>query len=260
MADESDLDTSILPIEEDSTDFLDESSLDMDCESMFPALTFYNNILDSTESKDFKKKPKKAIRMNALAIVKIVASQKTYIAQLEGRIQAMEQTLTASNSIQQALITEVVARELEKKFPAPLDNPRTSFATVTKKNASQPIKNSVTINTTKKQHLAVIKPIDVSTTSSDTKSFIKKAVDITRVRIGVKKVASIKNGGILIEMVNEDDLSTLLKELDYNTSVKEKFTVVKPLKRKPQFICYGVSEETTAESVKASIMRHSPRK
>ncbi|GIY79606.1 hypothetical protein CDAR_57081 [Caerostris darwini] len=214
MADESDLDTSILPIEEDNTDCIDESTLDLDCESMLHALAFYNKIMENTESKEFKKKLKKAIRVNALAIVKIVASQNTYIAQLEDK---------------------------------------QSFAAVAKKNAPPPKKNTVTINTTKKQYLAVIKPNDVSSSSSDTKSFIKKAIDITRVRVGVKKEANIKNGGILIETVNEEDLTTLLKELETNTSVKEKFTVGKPTKRNPQFICFGVSEDADEAMVNRCI-------
>ncbi|GIY73764.1 hypothetical protein CDAR_464471 [Caerostris darwini] len=55
----------------------------------------------------------------------------------------------------------------------------------------------------------------------------QKTIDITRVKVGVKKVANIKKGGIIIETVNEEDLDKLLKELEDNARVKDKFTVGK---------------------------------
>ncbi|GIX79771.1 uncharacterized protein CDAR_77421 [Caerostris darwini] len=210
MADESDLDTSILPLEEDNIDLLNESTLDMDCESMLHALAFYNNIIDSTESKEFKKKPKKAIRVNALAIVKIGASQNTYIAQLEA--------------------------DSKPKPP--------------------PKKAKPALSTSKKQHLAVVKPKDVTRSSADTKEFIKKSIDITQVKAGVKKVANLRNGGILIETVSEEDLEKLLKEIENNERITENYKVGKPDKRNPQFICFGVSEETDEATVAKCIKYH----
>ncbi|GIY12249.1 hypothetical protein CEXT_364951 [Caerostris extrusa] len=110
MAEESDLDISTLPIEEDN--------MDLDCESLIKALAFYNKIVEQSDSKEIKKKSRKMLRVNALAIVKIVASQNTYIAQLEGRIQEMEKSFASKASTDQALISEAVAREVEKNLPA----------------------------------------------------------------------------------------------------------------------------------------------
>ncbi|GIX87713.1 hypothetical protein CDAR_617061 [Caerostris darwini] len=60
----------------------------------------------------------------------------------------------------------------------------------------------------RKQYLAIIKPKNDTFNSSDTKSFIQKSVDITRVKIGVKKVTKVRKGGILIETVDSTDLAT----------------------------------------------------
>ncbi|GIX76031.1 hypothetical protein CDAR_443141 [Caerostris darwini] len=119
MADESVIDTSIQSIEEDNSD----DNLDLDCEGMLQALAFYDKIVQRTDSKELKKRIKTDIRVNALAIVKIVSSQNTYIAPMEGRIQAMEKNILESNSTQQALITELlVARELDKKVSRCIGN------------------------------------------------------------------------------------------------------------------------------------------
>ncbi|GIX83977.1 hypothetical protein CEXT_658891 [Caerostris extrusa] len=91
---------------------------------------------------------------------------------------------------------------------------------------------------------------------ADTKNFIQKSVDITRVKIGVKKVTNVRKGGILIETVDQTDLDKLLMELDSNPEVKTNFEIGKPIQTNPQVICYGVSNETTEETVANSIKQH----
>ncbi|GIX73553.1 uncharacterized protein CEXT_736971 [Caerostris extrusa] len=106
----------------------------------------------------------------------------------------------------------------------------------------------------KKQHLAVIKPLNDQDSSENTRSFVQKNIDINKIKVGVKKVSPIKNGGILIETVEEADLNKLLNELHKNEAISSKFKVAKPQKRNPQFVCYGVNAETKAEEIKTSIM------
>ncbi|GIY37464.1 CCHC-type domain-containing protein [Caerostris darwini] len=45
-------------------------------------------------------------------------------------------------------------------------------------------------------------------------------------------------------------------ELDSNPEIKNKFEIGKPIQRSPQIICYGVSDETTEETVANSIKQH----
>ncbi|GIX77328.1 uncharacterized protein CDAR_276571 [Caerostris darwini] len=185
----------------------------------------------------------------------IVASQNTYIAQLEGRIQKMEKNLAAKASTEQALLTEAVARELEKskvnntdkqneKIPAKVQmdthTAKPSFASVAK---TATINKKTTASKSKQQLVATIKPIDEKNTSLQTKAFIQINVDITRTKIAVKRVSPINQGGIIIETTTDQDLNKLLHELENNPSIKDQFKMRKPVKRNPQFICFGVSEE-----------------
>ncbi|GIY68038.1 hypothetical protein CEXT_202911 [Caerostris extrusa] len=107
----------------------------------------------------------------------------------------------------------------------------------------------------KMQHLALIRPIEINETetSTNTKAFVQKNLDITKAKIGIKRVSHIKNADILVETVDETGLSKLLKELKNSTAINEKFSVGKPSKRTPQFICFGVSNDTPEETVLACI-------
>ncbi|GIY00319.1 uncharacterized protein CEXT_145071 [Caerostris extrusa] len=71
-----------------------------------------------------------------------------------------------------------------------------------------------------------------------------------------KKVTNVRKGGILIETVDQTDLDKLLMELDSNPEVKTNFEIGKPIQTNPQVICYGVSNETTEETVANSIKQH----
>ncbi|GIY79612.1 RNA-directed DNA polymerase from mobile element jockey [Caerostris darwini] len=56
--------------------------------------------------------------------------------------------------------------------------------------------------------------------------------------------------------MGEQDLNTLLKELEGNEEIKSNFSVGKPQKRNPQIICIGVSEETTKDTISDCIKEH----
>ncbi|GIX77312.1 hypothetical protein CDAR_276481 [Caerostris darwini] len=155
----------------------------------------------------------------------------------------LEKSKTAEEcSLQKKIISEAI----EKATPtfAPIAN---------KAPKEQPIKIPPKI-----QHLAVIRPVNVQNTPANTKSFVQKNVDISRIKIGVKKVSNIKNGGILIEPV-ESDLQKLLKELDSNKDLKQEYKMGKPSKRNPQFICYGVDEETKEDTVVSCLKNQCPQ-
>ncbi|GIX78262.1 hypothetical protein CEXT_4831 [Caerostris extrusa] len=128
-------------------DIMHEHSIDLDCESMLQALAFYNKIVEHSDSKEIKKKKvKKLIHVNALAIVKIVASQNTYIAQLEGRLQEMERNLSVKATTQQALITEAVARELAKNLPVAKAPPTIPYSDRVRNGATSERSKSVDKN------------------------------------------------------------------------------------------------------------------
>ncbi|GIY32627.1 hypothetical protein CDAR_287291 [Caerostris darwini] len=257
MTEESDLDASILPIEEDNTDSSDENTMELDCESMVQALAFYNNIFEHTDNKELKKKIKKSIRVNALAIVKIVASQNTYIAQLEGRVQAMEKNTTDRTSLQQALITEAVAKEVERKFPALKDISRiltvakvpstVSYADRVKSGTTTESSKTVIKNKVSKKHITTVKPKVETSSSAETRKLVQAKLDIRKLKIGVKQVRNIRNGGIIIETDTDTDLDKLIQEFKLQDELTKNFIIDKPALKKPQIICFDVAQDTSGE-------------
>ncbi|GIY37482.1 hypothetical protein CDAR_459021 [Caerostris darwini] len=125
----------------------------------------------------------------------------------------MEKAQTEKISTQQALITEAVARELEKKFLTQTDFPRTTnpgnktFASVVAKDDNRnlaegktetknhkgraPSKNRAKLNKKDKNFVMAIKPKEASTTSAKTKTIVQAKIDVKRMNIGIKKVKPI---------------------------------------------------------------------
>ncbi|GIY65501.1 uncharacterized protein CDAR_187221 [Caerostris darwini] len=243
MEEESDVDISTLPIEEDN--------MDLDCESLIQALNFYNKIVELSEPKELRKRSRKLLHINALAIVKIVASQNTYIAQLEGRMQEMEKTLATKISSDQNLISEAVASEMAKHLPiAPTHAQIPSYAAMTahkeKETASKAHdKRERSKNRLKpdKKFLTAIKPLDTTTSSNSTKVAVQSKIDIKKAKIGIKNVKFIKNGGLLVETESEEDLDKLIEEFKQIDELSNKYTINKPIDRKPQIICFDVSKD-----------------
>ncbi|GIY00322.1 hypothetical protein CEXT_145101 [Caerostris extrusa] len=122
-----------------------------------------------------------------------------------------------------------------------------------------------------------IKPIDTTASSISTKAAVQSKIDIKRAKIGIKNVKFIKNGGLLVETEREEDLDKLIEEFKQIDELKNKFTINKPIDRKPQIICFDVSkdleekhlleyleaqfaEEETVDEKKFSIKHHYPSK
>ncbi|GIY68091.1 uncharacterized protein CDAR_453061 [Caerostris darwini] len=230
------------------------------------ALGYYKNILYLADKKDIRSDSRTAFRDNAMGLLSLLQSQTIKMAQLQGRLTELEKSKDAEESSILALVEGRMTdmeRNLNDKLrsvqhlPPPIlpipDKP--SFSAIVK--ATPALKNQPKqAPKQRKQHLAVIKPKDENSNSSDTKTFIQKSVDINSVQIGVKRVSNVRKGGILIETVDDKDLDKLIRELDSNPDIKEKFDFGKPIQRNPQIICFGVSNETTEATVANCIKLH----
>ncbi|GIX83508.1 hypothetical protein CDAR_83531 [Caerostris darwini] len=86
MANESTLDVSTIQGNESPIDNEQTS------ESNINAITFYNCIVNLTDSRDLKKEIKIAFRENAANLLKIISAQSNKIAQLEGRSSSWQNT------------------------------------------------------------------------------------------------------------------------------------------------------------------------
>ncbi|GIY45302.1 hypothetical protein CDAR_246031 [Caerostris darwini] len=226
------------------------------------ALGYYKNILYLADKKDIRTDSRAAFRDNAMGLLSLLQSQTIKMAQLQDRLTELEKSKDAEESTILALVEGRMTdmeRNLNDRLRTVQQLPPQNFPTFDKPSFSVIVKATPAINNQpkkapkpRKQHLAIIKPKDDSANSTDTKNFIQRSVGINKVKIGVKKVTNVKKGGMLIET----DLDKLIRELDSNPAIKDKFDVGKPLQRNPQIICYGVSNETTEDTVTNCIKLH----
>ncbi|GIX80127.1 hypothetical protein CEXT_702822 [Caerostris extrusa] len=63
-------------------------------------------------------------------------------------------------------------------------------------------------------------------------------LDVQNLKIGVKNVRNIRNGGILIETESEEDLDKLIQEFKAQDDLNRDFNIQKPTMRKPHIICF----------------------
>lgn len=68
-------------------------------------------------------------------------------------------------------------------------------------------------------------------------------------KIGVNSVRKIRKGGIIVELENKQDESTLLETLNSNNTIKEGYEVGTPRRRDPQIIIYDVEEDLEVETL-----------
>ncbi|GIY24992.1 hypothetical protein CDAR_453251 [Caerostris darwini] len=241
MANDSTIATPLL--EEDQSQELCELPTS-DKEILDLALVHYKRLVNLTDQREIKISTKKLFRDNAMTLLQIITSQSNKIAQLEGRIE----DLNKINKPEHIPINPRTANSSQVKEVH-------SFTSVVAKNTVKHNKLQTAIPKPRKQHLAVIRPVNDQSTSQSTKQLVQKNIDINRMNIGVKRVSHIRNGGILIETVAEKDLAKLMEELEANTEINKNCKVDTPIKRNPQFVCYGVAEETTEDMV-ANCIRH----
>ncbi|GIY65163.1 hypothetical protein CDAR_437261 [Caerostris darwini] len=228
MANESTLDVST--IQGNETPFDNEQTT----ESNINAITFYNCIVNLTDSRDLKKEIKIAFRENAANLLKIISAQNNKIAQLEGRIFELEKYKEEeSETRKKSLINETIAMA------------KPSFATVTKAMASKEPKAQKQIRpVTKQKFITSIKPVEKEVDSLTTKKAVQRAIDVRTMNIAIKNVRSINNGGILIETVTEKDLDKLISEFKAKDALKTSYNIAKTVARKPHITCFEVSPDT----------------
>ncbi|GIX87703.1 hypothetical protein CDAR_617011 [Caerostris darwini] len=228
------------------------------------ALSHYLSLVNLTDRKELKRKDKKAFRKQAMASLTIITTQSNNIAQLEGRIseleknvaiQEMEKTLATKAGTHQTLISEAVAREAEKILPAmaSAQAQTPTYAEMATLRAKEP--GSKVPDTrersksrqkpamkTDKKFLTAIKSMDTTASSNSTKAAVQSKINIKRAKIGIKNVKFIKNGGLLVETESEEDLDKLIEEFKQIVELNNKYTINKPIARKPQIIYFDVSK------------------
>ncbi|GIX87735.1 CCHC-type domain-containing protein [Caerostris darwini] len=200
------------------------------------ALSHYKNIINLADKKNIRTDTRAAFRENAMSLISLFVSQTIQMAQLESRICELEKFKVEATSIQQkSLINETIA----------LAKP--SLATVTKnmvnKGAKDVKMNKQIRPTVRPKFLTTIRPMEKDTYSLVTKKVILNAINIKQIKVAVKNVRNISNGGILIETDTEKDLDALIEEFKKKDELTQKFSIAKPVTRKPHIICFNVSTD-----------------
>ncbi|GIY67530.1 hypothetical protein CEXT_526931 [Caerostris extrusa] len=147
---------------------MDDQNLDLDCESMLQALTFYNKIIEHSDSKDFKKGLKKIYQA---LITEAIAKE------FKNNLPVAKATTTITKSGNKSFAAAVAKTNPIRKDPQPLPKPKAP---------------------PKRQHLAVVKPVNDQSSSANTRNYLQKNIDINRLKIGVKKVSPLKTVAFLL--------------------------------------------------------------
>lgn len=106
----------------------------------------------------------------------------------------------------------------------------TSFADMVKKSADKFVRpnNLSTI---------AIYPQDKTKSSEDTKSLVKKIISPEEMKLHVRSVRNVRNGGVLISTNTKEDVEKLKKS---ETLISSGLTVEEPTKRRPRIVIVGV--------------------
>ncbi|GIX71186.1 hypothetical protein CEXT_318811 [Caerostris extrusa] len=109
----------------------------------------------------------------------------------------------------------------------------------------------------KKKFLTTIKLIEKTATSLKTKEQVQAKIDVRRIKIGIKNVRNIKEGGIFIETETEKDLVKLIQHFKEQDDLKDHFNINKPRARKPHIICFDISADTEEKTLLDSMEQFS---
>jgi len=88
------------------------------------------------------------------------------------------------------------------------------------------------------------------------KSQLKKDINPTDIKVGIKTLKTMRDGRILIETCSEEEIYYLSRAI--NTKYGEKLEIMKHKLRKPRLIIYNVPEEITIVNVTNVIKAQNP--
>ncbi|XP_063391292.1 uncharacterized protein LOC134676842 [Cydia fagiglandana] len=145
------------------------------------------------------------------------------------KVAYVNQAVTQALKEKQDLSNQLQA--LQEKIQSTANSTNTpSFADMVKnssKNLIQP-KNLSSV---------AIYPTDKMKSSEETKNLVQKIINPEKMKLHVRAVRKVKNGGVIISTDSKDDI-TKLKEQVQNTSAD--LTINEPQKRKPRIVVVGV--------------------
>ncbi|GIY63770.1 hypothetical protein CEXT_736571 [Caerostris extrusa] len=162
-----------------------------------------------------------------LLILNIIAPEGEKFAQLEGRIVSLKRLKN-----QDTRQTSMLCSHGKKIWPRVGNHRKDSGS----QNRPKDQKKFVTTIKT-----VYIKPVYIKpdNTSLKTKRTVQAKIDVKRINVAIKGVKPIKNGGIIVDTISEEDLDKLIYEFKAKDELTKEFQIEKPATRNPHIICFG---------------------
>ena len=107
-----------------------------------------------------------------------------------------------------------------------------------------------------KRYRITLKPKEETITLEQIKLQLKKSINPTDIKVGIKAVKTIRDRGLIIETGSEEERNILSMEI--SNKLGERLDIIQHKLRKPRLIIYSVPEEITTENVGAIIRAQNP--
>lgn len=153
-----------------------------------------------------------------------------------------QKMIQAHSTVQHLQLQQNVANSLDQfkeAFESKLSPSNNSYASMVKKGSDNFIRPANLSS-------IAIYPSDKTKTSDDTKSLVQKLISPEELKLHVRGLKKVKNGGVLISTENKGDIDKLKKSEKIFTSG---LTIEEPCKRRPRVTVIGVPVALTEKEV-----------
>ncbi|GFU83587.1 phosphatase and actin regulator 2 [Trichonephila clavipes] len=113
--------------------------------------------------------------------------------------------------------------------------------------------SSFTIPPPPSEKVLLVRPLEHNAGSSTTRNKITSFLLSKNLPFTITRIKNINNGGIAICLTTDEDVSKLSQELSNNADFAS-FSISKPVRRKPQFILFGVDSSYNKDSITKALL------
>ncbi|GFS58050.1 CCHC-type domain-containing protein [Trichonephila clavipes] len=103
------------------------------------------------------------------------------------------------------------------------------------------------------EQVLLVRPLEPNAGSSTTRNKITSFLLSKNLPFRITRIKNINNGGIAICLTTDEDVSKLSQELSNNADFAS-FSISKPVRRKPQFILFGVDSSYNKDSITKALL------
>lgn len=101
----------------------------------------------------------------------------------------------------------------------------------------------------KNKHIVTVYPKKEGEDSESVKQKLQENINPVDLKVGISNLRKIQKGGVLVETEREEDVETLIKEIESNKKLKGVLECQRPKKRSPEIIVFSVDEKVEEEEL-----------